>query len=269
METPLAGCTATGPDPGAVTISPQDYDAVLFDLDGVLTKTAIVHAAAWKKLFDGFLEQRAAQAGEPFVPFDIETDYLRYVDGKPRHDGVADFLASRGIRLPPGSPGIEQVAPERVRVGGARGRAPTDSYKVSATQFDGYRCAGSTVIIDIDAAAKAQRMGDSVIARTRAIFKSLGLPDYTSVKVALLGADALYGPHARTQASREVMVRISVTHPMKQALEIFAHEIAPSGTSWAPGTTGPSTGRPGPSPNIKPLSLAHQKDRGAGERGDR
>jgi beta-phosphoglucomutase-like phosphatase (HAD superfamily) len=93
--------TSTTP---VVTLSPRDYDAVLFDLDGVLTKTARVHAAAWKKLFDGFLEQRAADTGEAFVPFDIDADYRRYVDGKPRYDGVADFLASRGIHLPFGTP---------------------------------------------------------------------------------------------------------------------------------------------------------------------
>lgn len=87
-----------------MTLSPRDYDAVLFDLDGVLTRTASVHAAAWKKLFDSFLEPRATQAGEPFVPFDIATDYPRYVDGKPRYDGVVAFLASRGIALPLGTP---------------------------------------------------------------------------------------------------------------------------------------------------------------------
>jgi len=87
-----------------ITLSPRDYDAVLFDLDGVLTRTASVHAAAWKKLFDGFLEARAARAGEPFVAFDIDTDYPRYVDGKSRHDGVAAFLASRGIELPLDAP---------------------------------------------------------------------------------------------------------------------------------------------------------------------
>ena len=87
-----------------ITLSPRDYDAVLFDLDGVLTRTASVHASAWKKLFDSFLEQRATQAGEPFVPFDIDADYPRYVDGKPRYDGVAAFLASRGIELPLGAP---------------------------------------------------------------------------------------------------------------------------------------------------------------------
>ena len=71
-----------------ITLSPRDYDAVLFDLDGVLTKTASVHAQAWKRLFDGFLEQRATETGEPFVPFDSDVDYRRYVDGKPRYDGV-------------------------------------------------------------------------------------------------------------------------------------------------------------------------------------
>ena len=87
-----------------ITLAPQDFDAILFDLDGVLTKTARIHADAWKRLFDGFLEQHAAKAGEPFIPFDISTDYIRYVDGKPRYEGVAAFLESRAIKLPWGAP---------------------------------------------------------------------------------------------------------------------------------------------------------------------
>ncbi len=87
-----------------VTLSPRDYDAVLFDLDGVLTPTASVHAEAWKQLFDDFLRRRASENGTPFVPFEIATDYRRHVDGKPRYDGVADFLAARGIELPEGRP---------------------------------------------------------------------------------------------------------------------------------------------------------------------
>ncbi len=87
-----------------ITLSPRDYDAVLFDLDGVLTRTARVHAVAWKKLFDQFLEQRSAETCEPLVPFDIDADYRRYVDGKPRLDGVASFLASRGVQIPFGTP---------------------------------------------------------------------------------------------------------------------------------------------------------------------
>lgn len=77
-------------------------DAMVFDLDGVITFTARVHAAAWKELFDSYLKQRAKRLGEPFVPFDSTADYLQYVDGKPRYDGVASFLASRGIHLPYG-----------------------------------------------------------------------------------------------------------------------------------------------------------------------
>jgi beta-phosphoglucomutase family hydrolase len=87
-----------------ITLSPRDYDAVLFDMDGVLTKSASVHATAWKELFDRFLEQRAARTSEPFVPFDLDTDYRRHVDGKPRYDGVTAFLESRGIELPLGAP---------------------------------------------------------------------------------------------------------------------------------------------------------------------
>jgi beta-phosphoglucomutase family hydrolase len=93
--------TGAGP---IVNVSPRDYDGVLFDLDGVLTRTASVHAAAWKRLFDEFLERHAAESGEAFVPFDAEADYRRYVDGKPRQEGVAAFLAARGLELPTGSP---------------------------------------------------------------------------------------------------------------------------------------------------------------------
>jgi len=78
--------------------------ACLFDLDGVLTQTAKVHAAAWKLMFDEYLRQRAQQHGEQFVPFDPVQDYDQYVDGKPRYDGVRSFLASRGIELPEGTP---------------------------------------------------------------------------------------------------------------------------------------------------------------------
>jgi beta-phosphoglucomutase family hydrolase len=83
---------------------PGRIRACLFDLDGVLTQTARVHAAAWQEMFDAFLRERAARTGEPFVPFDPVADYTAYVDGKPRYDGVRSFLAARGIRLPEGDP---------------------------------------------------------------------------------------------------------------------------------------------------------------------
>jgi beta-phosphoglucomutase family hydrolase len=84
---------------------PDGVRACLFDLDGVLTETATLHAAAWKEMFDGYLRRRAARTGEELAPFDADADYDEYVDGKPRYDGVRSFLASRDIELPEGKPG--------------------------------------------------------------------------------------------------------------------------------------------------------------------
>jgi len=83
---------------------PEGARACLFDLDGVVTRTAVVHAAAWQEMLDAFLRGRAERTGEPFVPFDPVADYDLYADGLPRADGVRRFLASRGIRLPEGEP---------------------------------------------------------------------------------------------------------------------------------------------------------------------
>ena len=83
---------------------PDEVSVCLFDLDGVLTKTAVLHAAAWKETFDAYLRGRSEKTGEPFVPFDAVADYDEYVDGRPRYDGVQAFLASRGIELPRGTP---------------------------------------------------------------------------------------------------------------------------------------------------------------------
>jgi beta-phosphoglucomutase family hydrolase len=83
---------------------PEGVRACLFDLDGVLTRTAEIHAAAWREMFDAYLRKRAAQSGEPFVAFDPVGDYDEYVDGKPRYEGVRSFLDSRGIEVPQGAP---------------------------------------------------------------------------------------------------------------------------------------------------------------------
>jgi beta-phosphoglucomutase family hydrolase len=85
-------------------ITPDRFDAVLFDMDGVLTATAKIHSSCWKTVFDDFLHHRAAERKEPFRPFDIRTDYKRYVDGKLRYEGVKSFLASRGLALAEGTP---------------------------------------------------------------------------------------------------------------------------------------------------------------------
>ena len=83
---------------------PDGVSACLFDMDGVVTQTAVVHAAAWKEMFDEFLRGYAARTGTPFVPFDSRAEYDQYVDGKPRLDGTRSFLESRGITLPEGHP---------------------------------------------------------------------------------------------------------------------------------------------------------------------
>ncbi|MER8056484.1 MULTISPECIES: beta-phosphoglucomutase family hydrolase [unclassified Streptomyces] len=98
---------------------PTHVRACLFDLDGVLTRTAKVHAAAWKEMFDAWLRERARREGTEFVPFDAVQDYDEYVDGRPREDGVRTFLAARGVRLPEGSPEDPPDA-ETVRALGAR-----------------------------------------------------------------------------------------------------------------------------------------------------
>ena len=99
---------------------PECARAALFDLDGVLTKTATVHAAAWKEMFDEFLRQRAAETGGPFVPFDTHDDYDRYVDGKPRADGVRSFLAAaRRLGVDPSAAAVFEDALAGVEAGRA------------------------------------------------------------------------------------------------------------------------------------------------------
>ncbi len=154
---------------------------------------------------------------------------------------------------------ITQIDDDHVLVTGARGRAPTSRYKVSATAMNGYRCAGAMMIVGIDAAAKARRTGEAIVERTRRILSESGLADFTNARVELFGAESLYGLHARTSHVREAMVRVVVDHPQRKALEIFAREIVPSGTSWSPGTTSPGGGRPSPSPLITPFSFTLPK----------
>ena len=89
--------------PKSKCVNRDQYDAILFDLDGVITNTANLHANCWKQVFDEYLQKRASERQEAFRPFDLAADYQLYVDGKPRFDGVRDFLRSRGIQLPEGN----------------------------------------------------------------------------------------------------------------------------------------------------------------------
>ena len=154
---------------------------------------------------------------------------------------------------------IEETGQDRVRVSGARGLAPTPTYKVCATYPDGYRCTAVLNIIGIDAAKKAQRTAEAILARTRSIFRELGLPDYSASRIEALGGESVYGPHARTGATREAVMRLAVAHGKREALEIFSREIAPAGTSWSPGTTGIGGGRPKVTPAVKPCFFLLEK----------
>jgi alpha,alpha-trehalase len=123
-------------------VTPDRFDAVLFDLDGVLTDTASLHARCWKQVFDEFLASRARARQEAFQPFDADRDYRRYVDGKPRYNGVRDFLASRGIHPPEGTP---DDPPERDTVCGLGNRK--DQYFLAQLREHGTSAFPSTVVL--------------------------------------------------------------------------------------------------------------------------
>lgn len=145
---------------------------------------------------------------------------------------------------------LRQVGPHQVEVSGARGHPPTPTTKVSATYVDGFRVSAQLTIVGLQAAAKAARTGEAILARTRTLLHAQGLGDFSDTLVEVLGAESCYGPHARAQQTREAVLRLSATHPRREALELLAREVAPAGTSWAPGTTGAS-GRPTVSPSIR------------------
>jgi hypothetical protein len=155
---------------------------------------------------------------------------------------------------------MAQDGEHRVRVSGARGRPPTPFYKVSATFMAGFRCSAQLTIVGLDAVAKARRTGEAILIRTTEMLEALGLGAYTQHHLEVLGAESCYGPHARHAGTREAVLRLTVTHRNKEALALFAREIAPAGTSWSPGTTG-AAGRPSVSPSIRQYAFLMDKAR--------
>ena len=165
-------------------------------------------------------------------------------------DVVCDF---RGVQ-------ITQAGKDRVEVRGCRGRPATSTYKVSATYLDGWRVFGNLTIVGIDAVKKAERTAQAILARTRTMFRELNVGDYTETSIEILGGEQQYGPHGRVRDAREVVMKLGVRHPDRRALEIFAREISPAGTSWAPGTTGNfGGGRPDPAPVVRLFSFLIDK----------
>ncbi|MCR5860462.1 DUF1446 domain-containing protein [Mesorhizobium sp. J428] len=153
---------------------------------------------------------------------------------------------------------LEQVGPDRVMVKGARGLGRTDSYKVSATHADGWRAITTLTLAAIDAPAKAERVAEAILTRCRRIFRGRNLGDFRQVSVEVLGAEAAYGANARAQ-TREVVLKIGVTHDDRDALNIFAGEIAPMAVSSAQGLTGFFAGRPKVQPVVRLFSFLQDK----------
>jgi hypothetical protein len=155
---------------------------------------------------------------------------------------------------------LEQLDDGQVLVSGAKGRAPSDHYKVSATYMDGYRCNASFMIGGRQAVEKGQRVAESIIERVSFIFQAMGLEKFTATDIEVLGSETTYGEHSQSLNNREVVVKIAVHHQDKKALGLFAREIAQAATAMAPGLTGLVGGRPKPSPMIRLFSFLWPKD---------
>ncbi len=169
------------------TISPSEVDAVIFDMDGVVTQTAKVHAAAWKQLFDEYLKEREQRGDGPFAPFDIDADYRRYVDGKPRYDGVVSFLASRGISLPYGEP---DDPAERETVCGLGNRK--DAYFWQRLSAQGVEAYESTVALLRRLRGMGIKTGIfSASKNAEAVLKAANVLDLFDVKVDGMDAEEL------------------------------------------------------------------------------
>jgi hypothetical protein len=146
-----------------------------------------------------------------------------------------------------------------VRVSGARGCAPTTTYKVSATYQHGFRAIALIAIVGLDAALKAERTAEALIARSEMLFAQRGWPGFTATHIEALGAEASYGAHSQARDTREVVLRLVVDHPEYNALDLFARQVGAVGISFAQGTAGLLGGRPKPTPVVKLFTMFVEK----------
>lgn len=165
----------------------------------------------------------------------------------------------RDYRLPDVRCDFSQVqlvadGPDRVRVSGAIGRPAPATLKVCATYGDGWRLLGTLMIGGADAARKARRVGEAILARSTRLLAERGIDPFSETSLEVLGAEATYGPHSRARAAREVVLKVAARHADKAALELLARELAPSATAMAQGITGFAAGRPSPSPVVRLFS---------------
>jgi hypothetical protein len=196
----------------------------------------------------GFVLTKPPGTGGLVIPATV-AEQIVYEIGDPRAYLLPDVRCDfSDVRL-------AQDGPDRVRVSGARGGPAPVSYKASATFADGWRLLGTLMVGGVDAARKAQRVGESILARCRRLMAARGLADFAETSLEVLGAESTYGPHTRALQSREVVLKIAARHATRAALDLLAREIAPSATAMAPGITGFAAGRPSPSPVVRLFSL--------------
>jgi hypothetical protein len=176
-------------------------------------------------------------------------EQMLYEIGDPRAyivpDVVCDFTGAT----------YSQVGKDRVRVSGARGRPPTDTYKVSTTWPDGYKLGTIFMLGGREAVQKGQASAEAIVKKTRRMFRERNLGDYRDVSIEVIGGEATYGPHARVPVAREVVVKIAAKHDQREALGLLGREIAPMSTGGVVGMAGSfGAGRVSPSPVIRMFS---------------
>jgi len=207
-------------------------------------------------LADGSFTVTKPEGTGGMVTIGTVAEQIVYEIGDPQSyhlpDVVCDFS---GVRL-------EQSGPDRVRVDGARGRAPGPDYKVCATWADGFRVLTTYMIAGFEAAAKGRATAQALVRRTQRIMATRGFADYSEVSIEVIGAEDTWGEQARTglrEGAREVVVKIGLRHPDPKALDIFAREFAHPGVSMAQGLTGVLHGRPKPAPVVRVFSFLWPK----------
>jgi len=218
---------------------PDGVQACLFDMDGVVTKTAVVHAAAWKAMFDEFLKARAQAGGTPFVPFDSHSDYDRYVDGKPRMDGIRSFLQSRGIELPEGQPDDPPGAQTLYGLGNRKNvlflqKLETDGVQVydgTITYIKTIRAGGIATAIVSSSANTVQVLDSAKIADLfdvrvdGVVAKERGLAGKPAPDTFLAAAEALGVPAAHAVVFEDAQSGVQAGHAGHFALVVGVDRV--------------------------------------------
>ncbi|XP_053716951.1 uncharacterized protein lratb.1 isoform X1 [Synchiropus splendidus] len=191
------------------------------------------------------------------VSFGTVAEQLVYEIGDPQRYLLPDVTCDFSRVVIKEISGVDGGA---VKVTGAKGLPPSPDYKVCATYMDGFRVTAVCLVGGPRSEEKARRTAESIIKRSKRMFKQLGLEDFSAVNIQVLGAEDTYGAHARNKGAREAVIWMAVHHKQKKALELFSREIAPAGTGMAPGLTGIVGGRPRVSPVLKPFFFMHPKN---------